>query len=645
MPTKNTIQTKLLKVIMITCGSALVLTGIAYFIYEYYSYREFARRQMVTVGEIIAANSSSSLSFLYREDAQEVLRSLNKQKNIVAASLYDTSGRLFAWYPDSLKREDLPDKVLSQGFFYSNDYLEGFQPVTQEGKRKGTLYIRSDVKDVYSRFNLYGNITIIFILLSFGIAYLLSRRLQKHITAPILDLAGTARIISTKKDYSIRARKTADDETGQLADAFNSMLAEIESQNQRILALNHSLEEKVADRTVELSMANLTLRQQKELIETIVDSSVDLIAVFNKNLEYEMINKPGTIVYNMSKEEMVGRNVLELFPALKGGVLETNIKRALDGEFTHVEGYKSPVSDRWFENFFIPLRNKDGEVDRVLVVGHDITNIMFTNLKLESLNAELEKSNKSLEQFAYVASHDLQEPLRKIQTFAELSESNINNPEALQKYLHKINGSALRMSDLIRSVLNYSRLEKDADLFEPVDLNAVIESIKNDLELVIDEKSAEIKTTQLPVVHGIALQLQQLFQNLVTNSLKFSERAPQIFIKSRMVDGEAVSHLSLSPGDHLELQFSDNGIGFEQQYADKAFSIFQRLHTQPHYTGTGIGLALCKKIVENHDGKITVQSEPGKGTTFYIYIPAQYVLSDKKEVNTATEAMKQKRIS
>ena len=131
----------------------------------------------------------------------------------------------------------------------------------------------------------------------------------------------------------------------------------------------------------------------------------------------------------------------------------------------------------------------------------------------------------------------------------------------------------------------------------------------------------------------------------MTNSLKFSKRAPQIFIKSRMVDGEAVSHLSLSPGDHLELQFSDNGIGFEQQYADKAFSIFQRLHTQPHYTGTGIGLALCKKIVENHDGKITVQSEPGKGTTFYIYIPAQYVLSDKKEVNTATEAMKQKRIS
>lgn len=628
MKKRSTIQAKLLKVIMFTSGSVLVLMGIASLIYEYYSYRGQAKREMVTVGEIIAANSSSSLAFLNRQDAEEVLQTLGRQKNIIAASLYDTSGKLFAWYPDTLPLNQLPGRSTNkQGFFYSKKYLEGFQPVTLGDKRVGALYLRSDIKAVYKRLNIYGNITIIFVLLSVGLAYLLSRRLQKDFTTPILELAHKAQIISTKKDYSIRARETTNDETGILARAFNTMLTEIQSQNDRILALNHSLEEKVAERTSELSMANLTLRQQKELIETIVDASVDVIAVFNKNLEYEMINKPGTVIFQHSKEEMIGKNILTLFPILKGGAMLTNLQKALKGEFIHQQGYKSMVSDRWLENFYIPMHNKNNEVDRVLVIGHDITNVMNTNLKLERLNAELEKSNKSLEQFAYVASHDLQEPLRKIQIFAELSEGTIDKPEKLKRYLEKITGSALRMSDLIRSVLNYSRLDKDTQLFEPVDLNEVIGSIKNDLELFIDEKKAVIHSKPLPVIEGIRQQLHQLCLNLITNSLKFSEKSPVITIESRMITADKKTKLNLPEGEYVELQFSDNGIGFEQQYAEKAFTIFQRLHTHTNYSGTGIGLALCKRIAENHDGQITVQSTPGSGTSFFIYLPAKYLVT------------------
>jgi len=301
-----------------------------------------------------------------------------------------------------------------------------------------------------------------------------------------------------------------------------------------------------------------------------------------------------------------------------------DLKIAFTDKVVHNPGYKS-LSGHYLENFFIPLKDKNDVVDRVLVIGHDITEIMLANEKLKVLNAELEKSNRDLEQFAYVASHDLQEPLRKIQTFAELSEKNIQHPEIQKRYLQKVNSSAHRMTDLIKAVLNYSRLSKTDSEFVAIDLNAVIETIKTDLELLIEEKKAVITTTNLPSIQGIPLQINQLFLNLLSNSLKFSEGAPDINISSSILPESEIKKIGFTKNgaEYIKLVFSDNGIGFEQQYADKIFSIFQRLHTS-QYAGTGIGLALCKKIVENHGGFITVESEPEKGTSFFIYLPLMH---------------------
>jgi two-component system CheB/CheR fusion protein len=188
------------------------------------------------------------------------------------------------------------------------------------------------------------------------------------------------------------------------------------------------------------------------------------------------------------------------------------------------------------ENYFIPLFDKEKKVYQVLVVGHDITEINKAHEKLKQVNKELEKSNLDLEQFAFVASHDLQEPLRKIRTFSQLLEQKSDDKVAAQKYLEKIISSAGRMTDLIKAVLNYSRLTNAKEQFQKVDLDEVIENIKSDYELTIAEKEAKIIHDKLPLIRGNSFQLNQLFLNLVSNSLKFSKQQPTIIISCRIID-------------------------------------------------------------------------------------------------------------
>jgi signal transduction histidine kinase len=243
--------------------------------------------------------------------------------------------------------------------------------------------------------------------------------------------------------------------------------------------------------------------------------------------------------------------------------------------------------------------------------------------RLEEKISELNKSNHDLEQFAYIASHDLQEPLRKIRTFTELLEKNIDNPENRRKYIDKIDQASERMTTLIRDVLNYSRLSRAETVFEPVDLNALIGEIRVDMELLIEEKKARISVNGLIPVSGIRQQLHQLFYNLVSNALKFSKEDPVIEITGAQLPETAANGIDgLQRGKkYLEIKVKDNGIGFDRRYASQVFTIFKRLNSKDVYSGTGIGLALCKKIVDNHFGTISADSEPGVGSVFTVILP------------------------
>ncbi|WP_116788636.1 PAS domain-containing sensor histidine kinase [Flavobacterium psychrotrophum] len=234
--------------------------------------------------------------------------------------------------------------------------------------------------------------------------------------------------------------------------------------------------------------------------------------------------------------------------------------------------------------------------------------------KLKEYNDELQLKNKELEQFAYIASHDLQEPLRKIRNFISLSQHNRKDEEKQDFYFSKISGAAERMSQLIKDVLGYSRLAVKPELFTQTDLNKIIEEVKNDLEFTIREKGAEINAEDLPTVMGSPVQLSQLFYNLISNSLKFNTSKPIINV--------TISRVSEDAASFYKITVKDNGIGIEPHHIGKVFTIFKRLHSQNEYPGTGIGLALCKKIVENHSGKIEIDTGVNNGTSISIYLPA-----------------------
>jgi two-component system, chemotaxis family, CheB/CheR fusion protein len=245
--------------------------------------------------------------------------------------------------------------------------------------------------------------------------------------------------------------------------------------------------------------------------------------------------------------------------------------------------------------------------------------------ELKRANIDLAKSNNELEQFAYVASHDLQEPLRKIQTFADLLHHHLGNPEKSTLYITKITECSERMMTLISDLLNFSRLSKDGNPCSDVDLEAVVENVRTDFELVVQQKKATISSGKLPVIEGIPLQINQLFYNLVGNSLKFSRpgQAPVIRITARALPAADVKRFSsLTPGsEYVEIIFRDNGIGFRQEYAEQIFTIFQRLNDRQAYSGTGIGLALCRKIAVNHHGEIFALSKENEGAAFHVILP------------------------
>ncbi len=258
---------------------------------------------------------------------------------------------------------------------------------------------------------------------------------------------------------------------------------------------------------------------------------------------------------------------------------------------------------------------------------HDIAERKKAEALLRSQNDKLERMNKELESFTYISSHDLQEPLRKIQTFASrITEKEENNLSDYGKDMfNRMQDSAKRMQTLIQDLLAYSRTGTKERKFETTDLNEIIAEVKEDLKEELGEKHATIEANQLCDADIIPFQFRQLMHNLIGNSLKFSKQngAPHIQITSEIATGSALRNPKLSPQNrYCHITVSDNGIGFEQQYGEKIFEVFQRLHGKEEYNGTGIGLSIVKKIVENHNGIITAKGQPNKGATFDIYIPA-----------------------
>jgi len=401
---------------------------------------------------------------------------------------------------------------------------------------------------------------------------------------------------------------------------------------------------KRSEELLQLRVAEQTrdLERQTHQLRTILDASLNSIIAMTA-----IRNQAGTIVdfmmdtaneaviksNFMTPDEIIGRPLLTVFPGNRdNGFFDLYVQVVETGKAGQSTQYYR--DDFGLEGWFEVSAVKQG-ADGVVVTYNNITDRKKTELaaqqqasELREANAELKRSNENLQQFAQIASHDLQEPLRRIQAFSDMLNSQFadNLSDGERDMIRRIQKSARRMQLLIKDLLTYSQLTTQREPFAEVSLTDVVTDVLSDLEMRIAEKNARIDTGPLPTILGSSSRLRQLFQNLIANALKFTlpGRQPVVQIRYRLASAnELPAEFQDIPSSSFWLiTVSDNGIGFDERYKDRIFTPFQRLHDTATYSGTGIGLAICQRVAESHGGAIDADSEPGTGSTFKIFLPA-----------------------
>jgi len=348
-----------------------------------------------------------------------------------------------------------------------------------------------------------------------------------------------------------------------------------------------------------------------------MNSALDAIVCIDTEGCIIVWNPQAERTFGFTETEVMGRRLSEtIVPEQYRTQHEAGLKRYLNTRqgtvlnkvfeisALHRNGHEFPI-----ELTIIPMRLKEHDFFCAFI--RDISERREAETRHKEYAEDLKRKNIELEQFAYVASHDLQEPLRTVSGFVELLKRHYKNEtdENVIKYINYITDASDRMRRLVHDLLDYSRLGRER-ILEPIDCNKVVQEVLCDLAMAIQESKAVINTDRLPVISGYTTEMKQLFQNLLSNSLKFRKPGERPVINISVIPRE----------ENWQFSVTDNGIGIDEKYWDRIFVIFQRLHTKNEYEGTGIGLAHCKKITELHSGKIWVNSIPGEGSTFIFTI-------------------------
>lgn len=590
------IRQKLAIIIIATTTSALLLAGSGIVVADSILFEGYLQRDLSALAQIVADNSTAALSFNAPKTATETLASLRERRHVEGACIYSPDGKTFATY----SREGAfvcPPPARQAGIQSTNADEVVTEPVILQGKQIGILVLKYDLGELGERTRLYGSAVLGVLLVSSVIAFLLSSQLRAAIATPVSQLVITATAVSRTGDYSIRSPKLSGEELTVLVDQFNEMLEGIQSRD-------NALKDALLDREHALRDAEA----ERARFHFMAESMPQKIFTAQPNGDVDYVNLQWLEYAGLSVEQIRNWGWTGL---VHPGDIEENLRawhHSLEtGEPFHFEHRfrRADGKYRWHLTRARAMRDAQGNISMWIGSNTEIH-------EQKEKEAELRRANDDLQQFAYSASHDLQEPIRNVAVFSELVAKRYHDKldGDGQQYLGFLIEGGQRLARLISELLEYTRAGVIETEVSPVDAESVLQQSLSSLAEALRESGATLTYDALPEVFIGEAHLHQVFQNLIANALKYrGGEPPRIHVSAE------------SRGALCCFSVQDNGIGIDPRYKEKIFGVFKRLHHDQKYGGTGIGLAICQRVVERYGGRIWVESEPGKGATFYFTVP------------------------
>ncbi|MES2395019.1 MAG: ATP-binding protein [Bacteroidota bacterium] len=605
------------KLILIQVATAFIAAMIcsAFFLFnDIKTFKSSEVRNKNSIAEIIGVNLIPPLLFNDQDAANKIFLHLDDNPAILNAAVLDKNGKKFAGY---IKKGEAPfafqifdKKTPAKQSFFEPQIIVSYQ-IFQEKEFLGTVMLRAELHDLANIIYNYFKTAILILIFSIFSAFVISNFFQRIITNRLLSLVHNTREVAETGNYSLRISAQGKDEISVLTEGFNGMLEQIEKTQKALQEANLNLEQRVKERTASLEKTQASLKLSEEKYRKLIEEAGDVVYTSDFNGYFTYINPMSIKLTGYTENELIGKHFSEIIdPEWKEKVAkfykDQFINKIQETLFSFPIITKSG-GKKWIEQTVIQQKIGDRIIGHQAIV-RDITERKKSEEEIKQKSEELVRSNQELEQFAYVASHDLQEPLRTIYNFVGLLDKKYSGKtdEEAKEYFKFIVNATFKMQNLIKDLLEFSRVGKNMS-FTAVDCNKILKEVIADLDTSIKESNAKITSAILPVLKGNETELKRLFQNLISNAIKFRKKnvLPEITIT---VEKKEMEYL---------FAIKDNGIGIEEKHINKLFIIFQRLHSVEEYPGTGIGLATCKKIVTLHKGKIWVESKLGEGSIFY----------------------------
>jgi two-component system, sensor histidine kinase and response regulator len=617
---------KLQRIILATCGVSILMACTALAAYDALAFRTELASTLAATAGIAGSNSTAALEFKDAPSAREILTSLRAQPHIVQACIYTSDGTVFATYARAGSDPNFTPPVRKvEGTTFTTREMALFQPIRLNDEDIGTIYLRSDLKELYVRTERFAEIVLIVMVASFATAFFLASRLQRVISGPILELARTAAAVSLGKDYSLRATKSGEDEVGALADRFNEMLSQIEARERALQTVHHELEARVERRTRQLQeeinerrLTEWQLEERKSFLNSVIANSPVGIVATDTNGCVQMCNPAFEKLFQYRQEDVLDRPLVDLVATNELHTeVESNQDKVLKGQTVHVVAQRRRRDGTLVdvEAFIVPIFT-DAAMTGALALYQDITDRKRSEAALWQAKEAAEAASRAKSDFLANMSHEIRTPMNGIIGMTDLALDTSLTSEQ-REYLGMVKSSAHSLLTLINDILDFSKIEAGKLELEKIDFQlkpSLGETLKA-LALRAHSKNLELVWRVGPGVpeflKGDMSRLRQVLVNLVGNALKFTERGEvAVDVQKESEDEDGVL---------LHFRVRDTGIGIPKEKQGMIFEAFTQADSSStrNYGGTGLGLAITSRLVNLIGGKLWVESEPGQGSTFH----------------------------